>query len=123
MRTNIRQSVFETNSSSVHALVRMSMSEYNEFFKNARGYFSAGMNKFIPKEQVQVEHKKWVEEKRAQYGDDIPSYLLEYVHDIDYWAYENEYYNYSNFDDNFEAIEMESEDKQSIYVSIYGNTN
>ena len=123
MRLQIRQSVFETNSSSVHALVRIPMSEYNEFFKHVNGYFTAGMSKFIPREQIEDLHKKWVESKKAQYGDDIPSYLLESIHDIDYWAYENEYYSYSDFNENFEDIEMESEDKQSMYVSIYGKTN
>lgn len=123
MKIQIRQSTFETNSSSTHALVRVPMSDYKKFFEKGEGYLSIDEKKILTKEEVEKAHQKWIEEKVAHYGDKIPGWLKDDMDDIDYWAEDWGYYSYKYFNEYFEEISLPSDDQLTMYVSIYGSTD
>lgn len=115
---NIRLNIFETNSSSTHALVVMTKSQYREWSQDDNNFIHVTNNRFIKPEDIkkiytfdEIKEKYTDAHKDHRYVEDKePS-----ERDIIEWA---EYYGYLPYD-NYNSIEGEFEDYTilSVYIS------
>jgi uncharacterized protein (UPF0305 family) len=102
----VRNGVFETNSSSVHSITMCMKSDYDKWV-NGELYWDRWSNKFVTKEVVE----KFIEKLREEFREDNPDYVqgdeeweeefMEYVDD------DKQYYTYEEFND-YECIEYET---------------
>ena len=58
MKLQVRQGLFETNSSSVHSLTMCTLKDYSDF-KNGHRYYDTWDKKLVPKEDVVYEDDKY----------------------------------------------------------------
>ena len=93
MKVQIRNSAFETNSSSVHTLVMCNESYYNGWVDGIYKY-SVNDNYFLPNEEADAENEKKTNEENERYSQNMS--VEDYVNDNMYTAYLS-YAEYENF--------------------------
>lgn len=112
MKTQIRKSVFETNSSSTHTLTLYCTTEWNEF-KNNKIYLDACSNEFVTEDELRERFKKASKEYPG-------SYNLEDIESFDEWRRDECIYNIDEYEDSYEILEEEIQEVGKTAVSIYG---
>lgn len=92
----VRNGVFETNSSSVHSLTMCMKSDYDKW-KNGELYLDRWYGKFVSYDVV----KQFVEEVRNEYREYEPNYIegdAEWEERfLDYLNEDNQYYSYDRY--------------------------
>lgn len=108
MKRQIRQSVFETNSSSTHSIAICSAEEY-EKFKNGELAINDWTNKMMPISQL-VHNPDYDEEETGYYIDPANS------------SYDNEYQDYETFmeSDYLESYEFPYTTKSGDKIVAFG---
>ena len=95
MKIQIRRSIFETNSSSVHSITMVSGSEY-EKWKNGELLYDRLNRKLVTKEEIE----KIKESVKKQCEKDNCKFS-EYIYDYENYDY---YYNYYNKEDSYKDL-------------------
>lgn len=110
MRLQIRNSVFETNSSSTHAMTIYKKDEWNEFKQGELIMKDGYLSDLSKKDNLYDEYKKYCQ--RYGYGEPTEAGFEDWIHDntMD-WDY---------FSDEYEILEEEVPDSEYVAVSIYG---
>lgn len=99
MKVQIRNSAFETNSSSVHTLVMCNESYYNGWVDGIYKFCQAN-DKFLPTEEADVENERKTNKYNKEYS--ISMSVEDYVNDNKYSAYLS-FAEFENlFDEDFE---------------------
>jgi len=111
MKVQVRQGVFETNSSSTHVLSVITKSVWNEF-KNSEDIFIDWWDTrtFISRKKLWKEFEKFCKEDDREPTED----------DFDEWLQDNGFFNYDQFSDEYEILTEEVPDSSYIAISIYG---
>lgn len=90
MKVQIRQGVFETNSSSTHAISICSKTEWEDF-EQGKMYYNIEEDRFLPKEEAEqrnAEIRKHYEAEGWDFEEDFEDYAE------DFWMDSNAYYDY-----------------------------
>jgi len=111
MKVQIRQGVFETNSSSTHVLSVMEKSQWDEF-KNSEDLFIdwGDTRKFLSRDGLWKQYEKICKEYDREPSED----------DFDEWLCEEGFFNYDEFSDEYEILTENVPDSPYVAVSIYG---
>ena len=86
MKVQIRQGVFETNSSSTHAISICSKTEWEDF-EQGKMYYNIEEDRFLPKEEAEQRNAEIRKHYEAK-GWDFEDYAE------DFWMDSNAYYDY-----------------------------
>ncbi len=117
MKRQIRQSVFETNSSAIHSLTIYEKNEWEDFKKglSVLDDYDNLQNKSSYMEELRKSdgYKEWLED----YGEDTDELFDEFVGEL----YDGETINsYDTYTERYEVLEKEIPDSNYVAVSIYG---
>ena len=124
MKRQVRRSVFETNSSSVHSITMCKKSEYDAWrngdlllFKGWDTHFKCSNppkdNHFYTRDQA-IEYEKqskWYEEGSVDFSDDAA---------VDYWLSENDWYDYDSYGKDYEEFYDEYATESGETVVAFG---
>ena len=112
MKIQIRQRVFETNSSSTHVLSVIAKSDWDEFTNSEELFIDwwDTRKKFFSREDLWKQYEKVCKEDEREPSDD----------DFDEWLCEEGFFNYDRFSDEYEILTEEVPDSPYIAVSIFG---
>ena len=121
MKTQIRKSVFETNSSSVHSLTIYPKSKWKEFKNGKRliKYDDEMLEKNIDEIKESAEFKEYLDENYPEHNN--PQVFTEDdMHDALYEFMEEEcLYDWGTYSENYEVLEEEVPDSDYVAVSIF----
>lgn len=124
MKRQVRRSVFETNSSSVHSITMCKKSDYDAW-KNGGLLLYEGWggsikspnppehDHFYTREQA-IEYQKqseWYEEGDVDFSDDAA---------VDYWLSENDWYDYDSYGKDYEEFYDEYATESGETVVAFG---
>lgn len=121
MKTQIRKSVFETNSSSTHSLTLYTKSEWEAFKKGERVMQYDDEMRTTTKAQIKesAEFKEYLDENYPEHSnpqvfteDDMQDALYEYMA-------EECLYDWGTYSENYEVLEEEVPDSDYVAVSIF----
>lgn len=124
MKRQVRRSVFETNSSSVHSITMCKKSDYDAW-KNGdlllyKGWSGSIDSPNLPKEnhfytrKQAIEYQKqseWYEEGDVDFSDDAA---------VDYWLSENDWYDYDSYGEDYEEFYDEYATESGETVVAFG---
>lgn len=121
MKTQIRKSVFETNSSSTHSLTLYTKSEWEAFKKGERVMQYEDEMRTTTKAQIKEseEFKEYLDENYPEHNnpqvfteDDMHDALCEYMA-------EECLYDWDTYSENYEVLEEKIPDSEYVAVSVF----
>lgn len=113
MKTQIRKSVFETNSSSTHTLTVVDTKDWNDF-KEGRLLYDSYEGYFLTREDLKSKWEKCCQE--YSYSD----FEQESEEAMNEWRHDECIYTWDEYLEMYEVLEEEIEEVNKTAVSIYG---
>lgn len=115
MKVQIRQSVFETNSSSTHVLILFSKENWEKFKNSDDQLFMDWWDSlgFVSREDLQKKYEEQCRKNGTTPSDDDSE-------DFQEWLQEEGFYNYEDLSEKIEILTEEVPDSQYVAVSFFG---
>ena len=115
MKVQIRQSVFETNSSTTHVLSLFNKENWEKFKNSDDQLFMDWWDtrEFVSREDLQKKYEEQCRKKGTTPSDDDSE-------DFQEWLQEEGFYNYEDLLEKIEILAEEVPDSQYVAVSFFG---